>query len=193
MTNKQTRINNNITKFNTVLLREPLGTTYKEVQGYSSYYVLSNGKIWSNLRGTFLRQSLSWRGGYPQATLTSDSGQRRTLKTHSLIAHAFLDKPSGNNITCHHLNSIKQDNRLENICFVSHKQNIAYALKDGLIKVGDKHVLSKYDDQTILNALIDFKNGVGKKRISEHYGISQQYFNRVINGQLRRHLLDKAA
>lgn len=157
---------------------------YKAIPGYPNYMATSDGNIYSVKRDKFLKASLS--AGYPQVGL-SQNGKLKSIKVHSLILRAFSVKPEGHNITAHHINHIKTDNRLQNLCYVTHQQNIQFALAEGRIKTGDSHSLSTKRDCDVVNALVDIlqqkqpKTDTGRK-----YGLSIQYLNQVLYGKLRR-------
>lgn len=50
------------------------------------------------------------------------NGERKTIKAHRLVALAYLDNPS-NKPAVDHINGNKQDNRAENLRWVTNKEN----------------------------------------------------------------------
>ena len=51
------------------------------------------------------------------------NGKRKTCTVHRLIAEAFIDNPE-NKMFVDHINRIKSDNRLENLRWVTHLENM---------------------------------------------------------------------
>lgn len=75
------------------------------------------------------------RGGYYTVVL-SKGGRHFTKHIHRLLAEAFV-KNSLNKPFVNHINGNKQDNRIENLEWVSHSENIRHAYRIGLSHVSN--------------------------------------------------------
>jgi hypothetical protein len=80
------------------------------------------------------------RNGYKAICLYSyETKKCSTSNVHRLVALAFLDNP--NNYKCvNHINGVKTDNRIENLEWVTYKNNTLHAKKAGLWKPNTKKV-----------------------------------------------------
>ena len=78
----------------------------------------------------FLRSRID-RAGYITVRINKN-GQSSTQFVHRLLAAAFIPNPN-NKPFINHINGIKTDNRLENLEWVTHAENIKHAYKTGLI------------------------------------------------------------
>lgn len=80
--------------------------------------------------------------GYIDISMRLDGKQYHAL-AHTLVAFAFLDPPPGKygrgGIAINHKNFIKSDNRVENLEWVSYKQNSEHAVENGLMAIGEKN------------------------------------------------------
>ena len=68
--------------------------------------------------------------GYAVISLNTAEGKRKTEKVHRLVALAFIENPE-NKTEVNHINCIRNDNRVENLEWVTHAENNAYTSKCG--------------------------------------------------------------
>lgn len=139
---------------------------WKDIPGYEGLYQVSNlGRVKSLDR--FVKTGMGTRhqeeiivkpttlnGGYLKIRLYKDGTTSGRL-VHRLVAEMF--KPNIENKTdVNHKNGDKTDNRVDNLEWVSHKENMQHAFAMGLI--GGKHFLnnkgskavSQYDENMTL-------------------------------------------
>ena len=103
--------------------------------------------------------------GYTEVRLTKD-GKTTTTFIHILIAKAFIPNPY-NKPEVNHINGIKTDNRIENLEWCTHSENINHAYKMGLLKPISKHVIDICTGKRYLStyeAAIDLKINYGTCR-----------------------------
>lgn len=105
---------------------------YKPVLGYEDKYLVSNhGNIKSISRGRILSPKNN-HDGYLRIQLWRNSKcEYRSI--HVIVMEAFSKKPFENAVV-NHINGVKYDNRLENLEWVTQKENIGHAWKTGLNK-----------------------------------------------------------
>jgi hypothetical protein len=124
---------------------------WKDIKGYENYegyYQISNqGRVrgldryvkHSNIvifiKERVLKQALSTRGYFFLGLNKNGVGIRH--RVHRLVAEAFIPNPF-NLPEVNHKNGIKTDNRVENLEWVTHKENIQHAFRTGLAN-NDNH------------------------------------------------------
>lgn len=106
------------------------------------------------------------KDGYLQVNLSKNNNSK-TVKVHVLVANAFLKKPCDfyNKelfYEVNHKNCIRDDNRMENLEWVTHKENVNYSIKFG------NHICTR--------DLSGEKNSnFGNKKLSEIYKSNKEY------------------
>ena len=133
---------------------------WRDVVGYEGYYQVSNlGRVKTlermrvdkngveyRIRERILSQPLD-AYGYPVVGITSRDGVHRAKTVHRLMAMAFLPNPE-NKKCVDHINGIRTDNRLENLRWVTHKENIANTYRlNHQVKWADRNM----SDESVYN------------------------------------------
>lgn len=106
---------------------------WRPVPGFEDYYWISDrGQIFTQPRkgsvGGFIKIQRS-TNGYPAYTFWG-YGRVRTRAIHILMAEAFIGpRPEGMEVR--HLNGDKTDNRLENLAYGTHSENMLDTVRHG--------------------------------------------------------------
>lgn len=129
-----------------------LQETWKNIEGYDGIYFVSNfGRIKSSGNGERKRCESILKGvknkfGYLIVGL-SKNGHQSSKYIHRLVAEAFLGKSE---LNVNHKNGIKTDNRIDNLEYVSSRENTIHYHKSkgrkftGVIKRGCKYSATAY-------------------------------------------------
>ena len=115
---------------------ESIAEIWKDVQGYEGLYQVSNLGMVKSL-GRFVVRPLSQKGyrwkaekilkprknhyGYLRFNLYKD-GKRKTISVHRLVAIAFIPNPE-NKPHIDHINTIRTDNNVKNLRWVTVQEN----------------------------------------------------------------------
>lgn len=131
--------------------------TWKDIKGYEGKYQVSNlGRVKSLYRTNYDINSSSYRmikqekilklncdNRYVYVELFKD-GERKNPKVHRLVLETF--NPTNNkDLEINHIDGNKLNNRLENLEWVTHSENMVHSYKIGLHKkkIGSQHIKSK--------------------------------------------------
>lgn len=91
---------------------------------YSTRYEVSNfGKVRNKETGKLLKQRVNEKTGYTQVMLTFPS-TRKNFAVHRLVLNTF--KPTTDNLEVNHIDEDRNNNCLDNLEWVTRKQNINY-------------------------------------------------------------------
>ena len=101
------------------------------VPGYDGYYCTRSGRIFSAMKSFHeIATNAKDKDGYLKATLYKDKKPIH-LRKHRVIAMTFL---GDSELMINHKNSIKSDNRVENLEYVSERENQSHRRKrDGYL------------------------------------------------------------
>ena len=165
---------------------------WKPIPGYEKYYEASTeGRIRSKDRmrsngipisGRILKPSKD-RGGYLYVRLYDDNGSKY-LKIHRLVALTFCDNPQ-NKEQVNHKTGIRDDNRIENIEWVTCSENHRHAF-DVLGKKATKYWLGKASanrkltEEQIERIKQDERSQI---EIAKDYGVCQQTISNIKTGK----------
>lgn len=135
---------------------------WKDIKGFEGFYQISNkGRLASFYRGGFhILSNKNSNGGYFSVVLHGDKGKRKSTRIHRLVYETFVGEiPKGKKYHIHHINGNKQDNRLENLIYLSSSEH------------QQKHIK---ENPQILNGMINYNKHIRPKRI-EQYGLDGKY------------------
>ena len=171
---------------------------WKDIEGFEGVYQVSsigrikrlagisviNGRKYTVKKDRFLKPEKMGKG-YLRAQLTATPKQRRVL-VHTLVAETFLGIPEESYLQINHKNGIKDDNRVENLEWVTGSENVKHAFETGLNErqVGESNgssILKEKDVKLILR-LSSF-NKLTHEEMSRVFGVSKSTITAIISGR----------
>lgn len=106
------------------------------------------------------------------ATKIKINGKFKTKSAHRLIAEAFIPNPD-NKPQINHIDNNRKNNSIENLEWVTAKENIHHCIRQKRNPIGEKHgsaVLTEYDVKIIKRL---FKQGVSVPVVAKAFDLSQ--------------------
>ncbi len=155
---------------------------YRDVPGFPGYRVGSDGTVWS------FRSSASWRKlkpcpnsrGYLSVTLCSGTRKdKHTQRVNRLVLLAFSGiRPDGKEAA--HLDGNKSNNRISNLAWKTHTENIADKKRHGTYTCGECHHKAILADADVLAILeIIGKGNMTQRKIAFAYGVSESLVSKL--------------
>jgi len=157
----------------------------RPIPGYNNlYWATRSGLVWSRISNKWMSPNVD-TPGYHMIRLSGrgEIGNKRALHlVHRLILSAFKGESS---LCINHKNGIKTDNRLGNLEYCTHSENMKHAYKTNLMKHGENNSKAKLtnDDVHMIRA-----DGRTLKEIAKEFGISFQHVSDIKRGNRWRHL-----
>jgi hypothetical protein len=133
---------------------------------YSNYQITKDGRIWSKLNSKFIKQRIC--NGYYTVCLNDDS-----ITVHRLVAQQFLENPDKKPYV-HHINKNILDNRVENLKWVTQKENCSLHNKQ---TSHPRVVIQKDKDGKIINKFNSLKEA------GQAIGMSESSISKVVTGK----------
>ena len=170
---------------------KPSREVWKDVVGYEGLYQVSNFGNVKSLGNNFTRKErflkLSPQSkGYLTVVLQKNATRKMVL-VHRLVAEHFIDN-SESKPQVNHINGDKTDNRVENIEWVSHRENLDHAIKNNLTLKGEENRNSKLKDSDVIKIHSLLQKGVTTKELSESYNVSYSTIDGIRTNTYWKHL-----
>lgn len=138
---------------------------WRDIKGYENLYKVSNqGNVKSLIhKNQKILKLTKTKSGYLRVTLFKNE-ERKSFLVHRLIAETFIPNPE-NKPCVDHINTIRDDNRVENLRWVTHKENNnnELSLKHFKNKIISKETRIKMSEST--------KKRFENKENHPHFGI----------------------
>jgi hypothetical protein len=116
--------------------------------------------------------------GYPSLRLCRD-GRTVHYLVHRLVLEAFVGpRPEG--MECLHRNGIKTDNRLANLCWGSHAENGADAVRLGEMARGNCNGMAKLTVEAVLAIRQRFEAGTSAMALAHAYDIHPETVRKIV-------------
>lgn len=140
-------------------------TQYKE----TNFYLEPCGNVYKLTNEGLVK--IGWENGRNYIHITTPD--RKSMKVHRMIAETFIPNPKGLP-HINHINGIRNDNRVENLEWVSPSSNQKHAYRTGLRK-------TKLTLEDVKNIRVRIKNGEKQSVLAEEYNIGRSHISNIVN------------
>ena len=155
---------------------------YKKLREYPMYRIYNTGKIYSEYYKKFIHQHDD-NSGYLQVTLRGIHG-RKTIKTHILVAKAFLPNPY-KLPEVNHKDCNKYNNKVTNLEWVNKHDNMKHA---SMYSYKHREELSPLTQDHVRLIPILLKYGFSIKLIASLYKVGHVTIRNIIQKKTWKHL-----
>ena len=155
---------------------------WRDIVGYEDYYMVSNigrvkskDRIRENGKGAYLHKGrilkqTNTSTGYKSVKLCLD-GKDKTFKVHRLVAIAFIPN-TDNKPFINHIDGNPLNNTLDNLEWVTNRENIIHAIESGLRKTFD------VAEDVISDMYINKSMSI--KQIADYFKVSRSCIEKVL-------------
>lgn len=156
------------------------------IKDFEDYLINDEGTIWSTkiYRGRhpkFLKPGNANKHGHQQVTLCKN-GKVFTKLIHRLVLETFVG-PCPDGMECRHLNGNPSDNRLNNLRWGTHKENMLDRNKHQTDNKGERSYLSKLTWEDVRQIRSLHKQGISKQNIAKLYPVKRRKISWIVNNK----------
>lgn len=165
----------------------------REIADHLGYYITSNGDVISTRRmgctiridpdyAHFLKpKELEFRGYRYQEVMLS--GRRKNYRIHSLVMNAFVG-PAPDEMEIRHINNVSTDNRLANLRYGTHSENMQDKIIAGTDSRGEKSWHNKLTKKDVLDIKAAIENGSYGilSQLARKYGVHTSVISGIKRG-----------
>jgi len=153
------------------------------IEGFPGYQISSLGRIKSFRKLKHGKILKTWKSprGYVNVLLYQKAERKPSL-VHRLIGKAFIPNPH-NKPQINHINAIKDDNRVENLEWVTASENVQHGYNERLTAraFGNRNGNSKLTETQVRK--IKQLRGLTQERIAKMFNTSQTNVGRILRGE----------
>lgn len=156
---------------------------WKTIQFEPNYEVSKLGEVRSKITGRIKSLRLNAQG-YSRVTLYPSG---KTYTVHRLVAITFLSEEFEEGLVVNHKDGVKTNNNVDNLEWVSSKENFHHAVRNGLYVRKDisgvKNPRSKFSEEDLATILELKDRGLTTTQISKELGCPYERVRRFLTGQ----------
>jgi hypothetical protein len=175
--------------------------TWKPVVGYEDYYEVSSlgrlrslpkvvGGRWGKCqyKGKIIKVIRNPSHGYGQLSLVGE-WKKKTVRAHRVVAEAFIPNP-GNKPYVNHIDCDKLNNRIDNLEWVTAKENTAHIIKMDRFnpKRGEEVSGSKLNKDDVIEIRRSFGYGYSMTYLANAYKVSISTISDALKRNTWKHL-----
>lgn len=162
----------------------------KEHPIYKEYLISEDGQVYSLHKNT-LRKPVLTKHGYLRLFIHTNQNIV-SCSIHRLVAETYIPNPE-NKPEVNHINGVKTDNRVENLEWVTSKENKTHAISNGLYDsvIGENHCFSTISDDTAKKICQCLEDGMRNKDIANMFGVTKDMIANIKAGRSYRHISKK--
>lgn len=162
-------------------------------RGIVGYEVSSIGRLrsyWNSQSQLLLESHLMklsyYKTGYPYVCI-----RQHNYKIHRFVLNAFSG-PCPPGLICRHLDGDPTNNRVDNLCWGTHKENSADRTRHGrnnsrenlpIEQHGTNNPRARFTEEQILEIRDLYRSGISQQKIADQRNVAQTTISAIIRGQ----------
>lgn len=163
---------------------------WRAIPGCEEHEISEEGRLRRLVDGYRSRAGIllrgSQQGGYTVYRF-SERGRKWRVFAHRLVLLAFVGPPPLGH-EARHVNGDRSDNRVANLCWGTHAENMADTLTHGTHNRGERHGNAKLSDPQAREIRALVSGGMSRRRVAQMFGVQRTTVSRIVSGRRWGHL-----
>ena len=160
---------------------------WADIPGYVGHYKISNrGRIVSKKYGDTRPTATQIQRGYVKVSLCRED-KRKTFFVHKLVLLAFKGQGLPGQ-ECAHLNGNRSDNRIENLAWMTRKENLSHREQHGTAPKGSNNPNAKLRDADARTIIEMVSKGCKGAHVAKLFGVNKNTVYDIVSGRSWSHL-----
>ena len=151
-----------------------------------NYYVTDDGKVWSERSQKFLNPQLD-KNGYEKIQMISKDGKRHRYSVHRLIMENFCPIKRMEAYQVNHKDGNKRNNCLQNLEWVTCKENIFHAIEHNLR--ASINGAAKLTPEQVIDIYIRSNQGESNIKLGHEFNVHPDTIGKIKNKKTWKQLL----
>ena len=164
-----------------------MAETWKQFKN-TTYCVSNLGSVYNTYNGQTLKPFPN-SNNYLMVDLFHDTIKQR-VAVHRMVAIAFIPNPEMKEFV-NHIDGNKQNNRVENLEWVTPSENSLHAVQTGLSARGEAKTLAKLTEKDVLEIQAAFEAGAKDFELAAKYGVTSGVISSIRLGKTWKHVSGK--
>lgn len=155
---------------------------WKIVQGFENYLVSTLGNV-KTINGRFKKIIYDNKNSYGYVELWKNNKGKK-FRIHRLVAETFIPNYD-NKEQVNHIDGNKTNNCVDNLEWVTPKENVTHAINNNLIilKYGINNVSAKLKEEDVKFIRENAKVNVSVKELAKRYNVSTTNIYNILNNK----------
>ena len=144
-----------------------------------NYYATDDGRIWSEKTQKFISPQEDKNGYLKVALSCLDNNGRHRFSVHRLILENFSPVEDMEKLQVNHINGDKKDNSLQNLEWVTCKENIKHAIQNNLR--AEINGASKLTKEQVIEIFIRSNSGESNISLGKEFNLHPDSIGKIKN------------
>lgn len=164
-----------------------------QIPGFSAYEVSENGSVRRAVAGVkcghisipagFVLKPALKSNGYLQYALVDESGKRRYVHAHKLVALAFIGPCPGRGYMVAHNDGSRTSNHKDNLRWATNAENQLDKRIHGTHSCGEKHTSAMLTNDQAREIRHRWSNGEMQSTLAKTFAVSKSVVARIVNNK----------
>lgn len=159
---------------------------WQSIPGLERQYEVSNTGLIRRVNIRLLKSEIS-NTGYSRTTVFLGNKKWKHISIHRAVAQTFIPNPDHKPFV-NHKNGIRNDNRLENLEWVTTKENSQHAVDTGLYPIGIRNGKAKLTEAQVRTIRNMYQEGISVNSLAKKYRMDESTLFDLVKYRTWKHV-----